>query len=161
MTTGQLIKKARKEAGLTQAGLASRLGISYVGVSQWENGIRKPKPETLHRIASSIGVDFLDLLGEEEREMYTKGFEDGEIGAMFVKTLIATSPHSRDWYSYSGVEILLVKAFSALNDDGQKKAIERVEELTEIPKYQRARPAQDGKNAAPPSDTPETPPEDK
>ncbi len=27
---------------------------------------------------------------------------------------------------------------SGLNDEGQKKAIERVQELTEIPRYQRA-----------------------
>lgn len=31
----------------------------------------------------------------------------------------------------------LVNAFDLLNDAGQQKAIERVEELTEIPKYQR------------------------
>lgn len=34
----------------------------------------------------------------------------------------------------------LVNAFDLLNDAGQQKAIERVEELTEIPKYQRQEP---------------------
>ena len=38
---------------------------------------------------------------------------------------------------------------SMLNDDGQQKAVERVEELTEIPKYQRQ----------PPQDDPQTPAE--
>ena len=34
----------------------------------------------------------------------------------------------------------LVNAFDLLNDAGQQKAVERVEELTEIPKYQRQPP---------------------
>lgn len=32
---------------------------------------------------------------------------------------------------------LLLEAFDQLNDAGQQKAVERVEELTEIPKYQK------------------------
>ena len=36
----------------------------------------------------------------------------------------------------------LIEIFDTLNDDGQQKAIERVEELTEIPRYLREEPAQ-------------------
>ena len=36
----------------------------------------------------------------------------------------------------------LIEIFDTLNDDGQQKAIERVEELTEIPRYRRQEPAQ-------------------
>lgn len=63
MTTGQLIKAARIKAGLTQAALAEKLGISYVGVSQWENGIRNPKPETLQKIADALDISVSSLLG--------------------------------------------------------------------------------------------------
>lgn len=49
----------------------------------------------------------------------------------------------------------LVNAFDLLNDAGQQKAIERVEELTEIPKYQRQPPQEppaapsEGRDTAP------------
>ena len=46
----------------------------------------------------------------------------------------------------------LVNAFDLLNDAGQQKAVERVEELTEIPKYQRQEPSaapSDGTDTAP------------
>lgn len=49
----------------------------------------------------------------------------------------------------------LVNAFDLLNDAGQQKAVERVEELTEIPKYQRQTPQEpptapsEGRDTAP------------
>ena len=42
-----------------------------------------------------------------------------------------------DGYSFTKAEHFLIGAFSKLNTDGQSVAVERVEELTEIPKYQR------------------------
>lgn len=38
MNTGAVIRTARKEAGLSQTDLASRLGVSQSVVSDWENG---------------------------------------------------------------------------------------------------------------------------
>ncbi|MCH5261201.1 MAG: helix-turn-helix transcriptional regulator [Lachnospiraceae bacterium] len=66
MTTGERIRTARKNANMTQAELAQKLGISYVGVSQWENGLRQPKYETLKKIADAIGVEWYTLVPPEE-----------------------------------------------------------------------------------------------
>lgn len=66
MTTGERIRDARKNANMTQAELAQKLGISYVGVSQWENGLRQPKYETLKKIADAIGVEWYSLVPPEE-----------------------------------------------------------------------------------------------
>lgn len=52
----------------------------------------------------------------------------------------------------------LLKQFAGLNADGQQKAVERVEELTEIPKYQR-HPPQDASTA--PSGGTDTTPSEK
>ena len=71
MTTGERIKAARKKVGITQAELAKRLGISYVGISQWENNLRRPKQETLKRIADALGIRLFDLLPEETREEFS------------------------------------------------------------------------------------------
>ncbi|MCI8397939.1 MAG: helix-turn-helix domain-containing protein [Oscillibacter sp.] len=56
-TTGQLIKAARKKAGMTQAELASKLGVPYQSVSQWERDTRNPKYGTIKRIAAALGID--------------------------------------------------------------------------------------------------------
>ena len=61
MTTGQRIKAARKQAGMTQSALGKELGISYQTVAQWENDLRKPKQETLLKIAKALGVHLRDL----------------------------------------------------------------------------------------------------
>ena len=62
MTTGQRIKAARKKAGMTQADLAKKLGISYVNISQLEKDQRSPKLETLQRIAAALGTSISNLL---------------------------------------------------------------------------------------------------
>lgn len=62
MTLGESIRRVRKKAGLTQAELANRLGISAAGIAQWENNIRNPKLETIKRIASALGVSQFELL---------------------------------------------------------------------------------------------------
>ena len=65
MTTGEKIKQARTAAGLTQKDLAARLEIVPNTISQYENGTRKPKIETLRRIASAIGCQLSDLIGDD------------------------------------------------------------------------------------------------
>ena len=61
MTTGELIKDARKKAGLTQKELGEKLGISYQTIAQWENNLRNPKQETLQRIANALNISMLSL----------------------------------------------------------------------------------------------------
>ena len=56
MTTGERIRQARKSAGMTQAELAHKLGISAAGIAQWENDLRNPKIETLRKLADALGV---------------------------------------------------------------------------------------------------------
>ena len=65
MTTGQLIKIARKNAGITQSELAQRLNIPFQSVSQWERDLRNPKYETICRIAAALDVEFADLVPQE------------------------------------------------------------------------------------------------
>lgn len=121
MTTGQLIKAARKKAGMTQAQLAEKLGISYVGVSQWENDLRNPKLDTLQRIAAALGVGVGQLMPADNYWEDADG--NGHTEPMEPP---AATPKDR-----------IDAALDRLNDEGQEKAAERVEELTEIPKYQK------------------------
>lgn len=54
MTIGQKIKATRKNAGLTQKELAQKMGLSFQSIAQWENDLRKPKIETLKKIAVAL-----------------------------------------------------------------------------------------------------------
>ena len=66
MSMGEQIRTMRQIRGLTQKELGERLGISPVGIAQWENGLRTPKIETLKKIAEALdsSVDvFLPAMG--------------------------------------------------------------------------------------------------
>lgn len=56
MTTGEKIRQARKDAGMTQKALADALGVSESFVSQYEKGKREPKYQTLCKIAEALGM---------------------------------------------------------------------------------------------------------
>lgn len=239
MTTGQRIKAARKKAGMTQAALAEKLGISYVNISQLEKDQRNPKLETLQRIAAALGTSISNLLPPdnywededgightepqvvehegplqraevversatpEELEALLAKLQDGkplllspdklaklkatpkeQVAAALEKAeqeeqghivhisapyyrLRGMSPERREQlkaekdravrYEHSlGVSHLasdilgqlnapqrrIATALGKLNEEGQEKAAERVEELTEIPRYRRQEPAQ-------------------
>lgn len=64
MKVGERIRLARQRAGLTQKGLAERLGVTYVNISQWESGRRTPKWETLQKIANALDASVFELADE-------------------------------------------------------------------------------------------------
>lgn len=59
MTKGEYIRNARKKAGLTQAQLAKKLNVSQAMIGQYENDKRKPKVDTIVRIADALDADYL------------------------------------------------------------------------------------------------------
>ena len=54
MTQGERIKQARLQRGLTQKGLADKLGVSESFISQYERDVRNPKHDTLQKIAVAL-----------------------------------------------------------------------------------------------------------
>lgn len=81
MTSGQLIRSARLQAGLTQAELAERLGVPASSIGRWENDSVEPGYSTLRRVLQACGFDLppvlqlyepnekLDALIEEARRL--------------------------------------------------------------------------------------------
>ncbi len=54
--TGEEVRRIRKRLGLTQAGLAARLGVAANSVARWERGelgIREPVARLLRLIAKT------------------------------------------------------------------------------------------------------------
>lgn len=161
MTIAENIKRIREEKNMTQKAVATLMGISQQAYSQYESGTREPKPETLGRIAAALGTDIIDITRntdtvdsctEESLNEYVRQFVEGEFSqimaekAGFEKTLAAVPYAAKMW-----------NAFEKLNEVGQEKAAERVQELAQIPAYQR--PADAVQSAA--GDTGDKEPEEK
>lgn len=117
MTIGERIRSARKESGLTQAQLAKLCGVATITIRQYESNKRQPKLDQLARIAQAMGLYASDIIGDEWDSVDMKGsFGDASNEPMRAR---------------------LIAVFDRLNDDGQEIAVQRVEELTEIPRYKK------------------------
>lgn len=121
---GQIIREKRKSAGLSQEKLADILNVTKSTISKYELGQREPSFDQLQKIATAVNVDIYELLTGEAKDIYFQAEVD------MVKMNVEHG------YSFSDEESKLVTSFNLLNQDGQKTAIERVKELTEIQRYQ-------------------------
>lgn len=63
---GARLKQLRKEKKVTQADLASMLGITQQAVGKWETGRSSPDPETLLTLSAFFGVSIDSMLGKPE-----------------------------------------------------------------------------------------------
>lgn len=142
MPTGKDIKLVRQRKGMTQSQLAAAVGTTSQNISQYERGVRNPKIETLQRIAAALGVDvtaFIPTQRENPQEYaklephltnVQKSFL-AELDEEFLQDLMDEAED--EWYEQNH---RLYVAFYKLNESGRQKALERIEELAEISKYQ-------------------------
>ena len=67
MDIGSVIKKYRKDNGLTQEEMANRLGVTTPAVNKWENGNSNPDIELLSPIARLLNISLDTLLSFHEK----------------------------------------------------------------------------------------------
>lgn len=60
------LRANRLRKGLSQAELASRVGIVQTAISQFETGVKSPRLDTLVKLASALEISTAMLIGEEE-----------------------------------------------------------------------------------------------
>lgn len=60
--TGKFIARLRKDAGLTQAALAEKLGITDRAVSKWETGKSLPDASIMLELCGILGISVNELL---------------------------------------------------------------------------------------------------
>ena len=99
MEFSERLKDLRKQAGLTQVGVAEKLGISQPAYASWERGAKKPTQDNLVKIAQILDVSIDYLVGNSEEKsdeldniellfrMNSKGLTDEE-KTVFKKELI-------------------------------------------------------------------------
>ena len=85
MNIAEVIRKYRKEAGLTQEEMANRLGVTTPAVNKWENGNSNPDIELLAPIARLLHIS-LDTLMSFHEELAPSEIGDmiREMDTMFV-----------------------------------------------------------------------------
>ena len=113
MTLGQKIKNVRKNAGYTQSEFAELLSsetykIGNTTVSNWEKDLNKPDIETISNICYKLNIP----------------------ASYFIEP---KTPKKE----LNSVELSLVNNFQQLNESGQSKLMERLDELLELPKYRK------------------------
>ena len=163
MTIGEAIKKARNKAGLTQKQLANKLGVSFTLVSQYERGTRNPKPETLDRIATALGMTLETLLdeaflyedGENEhysrmiasigKSLFSEAKQEETLDALFEIFANSIFYGIEEDVGFSTIDAML-------NSEGQKKVSAYAIDLTKIPEYQKGftPPSESGQTQEPP-----------
>lgn len=134
MTTGEIIKNARKRSGMTQAELGALLGVSGSMIGQWENNLRHPKLETRSRIADALGLKDYELATiynpnkKHHRELEKMmGMEEGYLD------------HKKPTeFGEMGKNLQSIKeCLENMNLDGQAEAVKRIKELTQLREYQK------------------------
>lgn len=114
----QEIRKARKEARITQDDLATFLGVNRATVSKYETGAIEPTLSQLEKIADFLGVNVSVFLSDISKDTYFAGFN----------SLIHTDRYKAAKSEYDAEDaeddaLQLYHFFNELDKFGQKRAV--------------------------------------
>lgn len=121
---GEAIRQERKKQKLSMAELGSRMGISGSLVGRYERGEENPKLGTIMRFADALNMEWAELA------FLLAVAENGNAGIEAGKGIDKPNEQNENLQS---MELLMLQ----LNQEGQRVALERVDELTQLPKYKR------------------------
>lgn len=128
MTTGERIKFARKKAGLTQKALGEKCNMPDSQIRQYELGMVNPKIDTLNRIAEALSISIAELMDPNLLSLTNSVIDLFSNGN--VQELDTTDP-------CNPLEHYLISKFRELNEKGQKKSTDYIDDLTQIPEYKK------------------------
>ncbi|MCL2840101.1 MAG: helix-turn-helix domain-containing protein [Defluviitaleaceae bacterium] len=131
MNTGELIRRARKSAKITQQALADRLSVNYTLISQYERGIRKPKIDTLLRIATALDVGVTALLGDDI-PIVAGDIPEGATITVEHKVIDLEGNALHTVINDKGLYEIIE---DYLNDDGKQRVVDFVRDLIRIEDY--------------------------
>ena len=123
MSFASRLRQAREQSGLTQQDLAEKLGVTKSAIGNYENGVSSPKWDVLLKI--------FDVLHVEPNFLYQDSF----------------SPDDTDPVVLTPQQSALLSSFDQLNEEGQQKAVEYVEDLVLTGRYKKCAALGVGKEA--------------
>lgn len=134
---GSIIRTARKEKGLTQKELASRLGVSTGAVQQWELGVRNPRLPMLLQIENTLQIALLnDKSSRDELEAELQEFE-GENRDRLLAIFTMKNPLFIEALNTVGITIRLTdrEIYAEWEDESFRLTMNDIEELHEQMQY--------------------------
>lgn len=133
MGIGSRIKDQALKQGITLRKLAEIAGISYNTIySITKRDSNRVQGETLQRIADALGVTPTYLIGYDDKIVKPEQYTPEELAEIKSGAWEAYQQHVEETTSSRAY---LNAAFSKLNTKGQQVAVERIEELTQMPQY--------------------------
>lgn len=171
MSIGSRVRDFRLEKGLTQKQLGDLCGMADSAIRRYESDRGNPTEKTLKRIASALGVSLIDLMDisseelEEMEDIAERAARDGRVSKedvmrVQIESKIAMLPYERLNAIEDAADTALIEQYKGISDDqlhsmceesfqylnrlGRIEAARRMDELTEIPKYQKAETPTDG-----------------
>lgn len=101
------LKALRKEAGLTQKEIASKLNISQAAYAQWENGVKRPARENLATLANILKTSTDYLLGNSDIKNPEDELSNVEI--LFRKTSKNMTPKQKEIFQKELLEFMEIR----------------------------------------------------
>ena len=127
-----VLKKIRKERGLTQKELSAKSKVSENAIKQYEGGKRNPRTEQLEKLAEALGVSPALLLGVEPNSLI---LSDHEKSCKEIKECLDIISACSDDATFD-LEQSLVNLFSSLSqsfmaykEDSKTDLIESIDKL--------------------------------
>lgn len=141
MSVGSNIKRYRYKAKMSQRELGDKLGITQQQIAQYENEKRKPKLETINKIASALGCSVSELEDNildvdvnchiNHKPVIKNGFLSSE-----VKDIDKFLEEIEDLpFNIMTESERLIVFFNSLNDLGKDRALEYMSLLLSSAKY--------------------------
>ena len=112
---------------MTQKELAELIGYSESSICKYEQGLVEIPMIIIEKIASVLHVPSSELF---DLESWEDEFNSVNLSKEIKAFEAVDSVFGKDSCDF-------LKLFLQLNKEGQKKAIERIYEMTELPKYQK------------------------
>ena len=109
---GSRLKMARENANLKQVDVKNKTVISNKNLSNWETGIAQPSIQDAIILADLYGITLDELFGHKSKNI-----------------------HSVITQELSTLEKRFILKMRTLNDKGQQKALDYIDDLVGNPKY--------------------------
>lgn len=123
------LKKLRMQRGYTQQEVADLIGVTKSTISKYENGQRQINKAHLKSLSELYGVSVVFILFGSDFQVISEDVQE--------ENFLSAEKENESEQKRAGGLSLIHMLTKQLNEEGLKKAVERIKELTEVPKYQR------------------------
>lgn len=138
------LQQVMTEKAVTNYRLAKLVGVHPSTIAHWLSGKSEPKPEYIFKIAAALNVPPAQLLGLEDQIIPPTAMLEATPGGGFHITPVDTNtlpeaafPPGKAFEDTpaNGKEAVLINKYRSLNESGQQKATDYIDDLLKVEQY--------------------------